>query len=1051
MRRTTRTLVWSVVIALILTLLAPTLATGNPNSSVEPELTPIAESFPTMFAENTDAPTLGELAPDGTIAVEGSPGEVTISVDPEVGISVGNGTATFGITSVGTAKPGISGNNVVVYEREAGDWATRPTGDGGVEIIEEVPADAPDPVYKLDLPQGTKLVPLDNGDVAVVRRDTAPDAQLAAAAEAINDAQDEALSAAIESLEATNTDSANANDLETALGKPVPAGVDELIGSAEGEVADDDGLEDLTTEDLAALAAELEEELDPGDYDPADIALVEAVELLAERVEKAVDINDDGEAAALRAAELNAIDEVYDAALTEAIDEETADEMAAELDIADPEAEIERSALALLEAQAEIGSGDRVEAIFSAPMSKALESGMPVATSLELVSSDSVAVVVPNIGETVVVDPWFIPVIHIVVRVAIKVVPKIVKAVQKASQQAKLAAEKAKAIKQAADKAARERLRLAAEQARRAAEAARVQAARAAQAAKQQAAQAKQQLAKQAQAAKQNAAKAAQKAKEATARAKAEAQKRAQEAAAKSAAKVKEVAKRATQVTDSAVKATIRAAQSGKGAIGAVADRVLLESLKHPLLTDFVVTYAVTRSIDLVSGPELDSCASILAGDEAAAGSPPTDPRVALAFLTVDVAKCIQSKLSDSDGGGSADQARSAYEEAAAQAENRKRTFIEAPANTPPGVEVVAVIAPNQVPVNRSTYLSVSARNTGPSVPLSSASLYLPEGLPHAPADTDAKNFELTDENGDGVWSTGELATVVMSVEPPLMRPASSTATITYRLGATQVSTLARIIISVAGLPTPAAPTGLAAKRSGSGAMTISWNKEAWTPSYQVELNSGTTRSTTTSPFVWSGLSNGTSYSFRVRGCDQLGCGAWSPQATGSPFTVPGTVAKPIANSLNNQVKLTWKAPATGGSAITKYEFAGAASGSSTGTSHTFSVGQDGGQKAYRVRACNAAGCGAWSADSSPVRGKVIAMAKGPKAPAGYYYGVKVYGTPHATMTVYCNDGQYQSWGARSITLDSGGYWASTSWCYSGYKNPHWVHSGSLVSNKVNF
>jgi hypothetical protein len=85
------------------------------------------------------------------------------------------------------------------------------------------------------------------------------------------------------------------------------------------------------------------------------------------------------------------------------------------------------------------------------------------------------------------------------------------------------------------------------------------------------------------------------------------------------------------------------------------------------------------------------------------------------------------------------------------------------------------------------------------------------------------------------------------------------------------------------------------------------------------------------------------------------------------------------------------------------------------------------------------------------VRAKTIELKKGGPAPAGYWYDTTVTGAPGESRTLYCNDGTSQHWYSQAVTLDGTGYYRDSTLCYSGDANPHWVDSGTLVSNKVNF
>ena len=136
--------------------------------------------------------------------------------------------------------------------------------------------------------------------------------------------------------------------------------------------------------------------------------------------------------------------------------------------------------------------------------------------------------------------------------------------------------------------------------------------------------------------------------------------------------------------------------------------------------------------------------------------------------------------------------------------------------------------------------------------------------------------------------------------------------------------------------------------------------------------------STATSTTV-TGLSAGTSYTFRVLAKNAIGDGPYSTaSATVATATAPGAPGTPTPTaSQNTQVPLSWTAAASNGSAITDYiveystsaTFASSvttfADGTSTSTSATVTGLSNGTTYYFRVAAVNAVGTGAYSSISA--------------------------------------------------------------------------------------
>jgi hypothetical protein len=125
----------------------------------------------------------------------------------------------------------------------------------------------------------------------------------------------------------------------------------------------------------------------------------------------------------------------------------------------------------------------------------------------------------------------------------------------------------------------------------------------------------------------------------------------------------------------------------------------------------------------------------------------------------------------------------------------------------------------------------------------------------------------------------------------------------------------------------PTAPT-VSAPTVTDGQVTLTWVAPTSTgglsiSEYVVTDGSGNTatKAPGSSTHTFSGLTNGTGYSFTVKAKNALGFSQATSFSIATPVSVPSTPARPtVTNPDSTSVTATWIAPATGGSAITGYK-----------------------------------------------------------------------------------------------------------------------------------
>ncbi|HEY5110962.1 MAG TPA: fibronectin type III domain-containing protein, partial [Acidimicrobiales bacterium] len=185
----------------------------------------------------------------------------------------------------------------------------------------------------------------------------------------------------------------------------------------------------------------------------------------------------------------------------------------------------------------------------------------------------------------------------------------------------------------------------------------------------------------------------------------------------------------------------------------------------------------------------------------------------------------------------------------------------------------------------------------------------------------------------------------------------------------------------------PNAPTGVTATSNANGQSLVTWtapaNGGATITGYSVQYssNGGTSWTTATTSaagtsYTVTGLTNSTSYVFRVAATNGVGTGSFSSASTpATPATAPNAPTGVAGTSnANAQSLVTWVAPANGGATITGYSLQYSSNGgtswtnatsSAGGTSYTVTGLTNGTAYTFEVAATNAAGTGSFSSASS--------------------------------------------------------------------------------------
>ena len=245
--------------------------------------------------------------------------------------------------------------------------------------------------------------------------------------------------------------------------------------------------------------------------------------------------------------------------------------------------------------------------------------------------------------------------------------------------------------------------------------------------------------------------------------------------------------------------------------------------------------------------------------------------------------------------------------------------------------------------------------------------------------------------NGGSTWSTS-IADTGSSSTSAVVDGLSNGTAVAFRVSAINVAGTGSASDTEATTPRtrPGQPTGLSATES-STQVELSWSAPSSdggsaVTGYKVErsTNSGLTwttvvadtGSTSTSSTV-SGLTNGTSYAFRISAVNAAGTGTGSSTVTATPRTTSDAPTGLAGTPGDQQVTLAWTAPSgSGGTVVTGYRVERSADGGSTWTTVVADTGStttaytvtgltNGSAYSFRTAAVNDAGTGSMSSTAS--------------------------------------------------------------------------------------
>jgi subtilisin family serine protease len=315
------------------------------------------------------------------------------------------------------------------------------------------------------------------------------------------------------------------------------------------------------------------------------------------------------------------------------------------------------------------------------------------------------------------------------------------------------------------------------------------------------------------------------------------------------------------------------------------------------------------------------------------------------------------------------------------------------------------------------TFMVVATNAAGSSAPSAPSNAVTPKAVPGAPTNVSAvaANHAATvswtppSSNG-GSALTGYTLTASPGGATKSVGPAATSTSFTGLTNGTSY-TFTIVATNANGSSVPSSPSNAVTPRTvpgaptnpvataGNGSASVTWSAPASNggsaiTGYTVTSNVGGFSASvdgSTLTAVVSGLTNGTSYQFRVIATNEAGNGGQSPLSNAvTPKAVPGAPTKVSAVAANHAATVSWTPPSSnGGSALTGYTLTASPGGATKSvgpavTSTSFTGLTNGTSYTFTVVARNAAGSSAPSGQSNAVTpGNVPGVAANVSAVAG--------------------------------------------------------------------
>ncbi|WP_242504223.1 Ig-like domain-containing protein [Promicromonospora panici] len=187
-----------------------------------------------------------------------------------------------------------------------------------------------------------------------------------------------------------------------------------------------------------------------------------------------------------------------------------------------------------------------------------------------------------------------------------------------------------------------------------------------------------------------------------------------------------------------------------------------------------------------------------------------------------------------------------------------------------------------------------------------------------------ANNGDAIDKYWLGVYTDGQLVKAIDTTQTEeTVQDLSTDSTYTFRVRATNkagngpASPFSNEVVPYGTPDTPGRPTASLGSNT-SGQADVRWNAinafRGTGPRYEVQANGAGAKSAgNATSYTYTGLSNGTSYTFQVRACNEYTCSEWSSSSNAvTPYGAPPTPSI-SASGGNQQVTFTWDGRATNG------------------------------------------------------------------------------------------------------------------------------------------